>query len=455
MNKMSFGMEPAPFPLQAEIAAPEEKPRREVAVGGAAIGLFFVGLLGFAAAVPLDAGAYAEGVVAVSGNRQAVQHRDGGIVTDIAVTEGQLVRKGDVLLTVSASELIASERGTAGEVMSLMAMRARMKAEMAGLGRIPEPPEFADLPEGDKALAREALQGQRLLFEARRRSLAAEFDVLSQRMRQHAEQIGGYRHQMRANVEQQGLISDEIEGLRELLPKGHVSINRLRAMERAASELKGNYGNYVAEAARSAEARSEARMQMVSLEKQLLTEVATQLRDVQVRLDELQPKLASLREQLARATVRAPASGRIVGLKVFTEGGVVAAGDTLMEVVPQDRQLVVEGKAAPADADDLRPGMPTQVRFSGLHERNLPILLGRLTKISADSMEDERTGQRYFKIEVVVPPEQLRMIRQVRPDGGLQAGMPAEVMIPLRKRSALEYLVEPVTQSLWRAGREH
>jgi HlyD family secretion protein len=226
-------------------------------------------------------------------------------------------------------------------------------------------------------------------------------------------------------------------------------------MERAASELKGNYGNYVAEAARSAEARSEARMQMVSLEKQLLTDVATQLRDVQVRLDELQPKLASLREQLARATVRAPSSGRIVNLKVFTEGGVVAAGDTLMEVVPQDRQLVVEGKAAPADADDLRPGMPTQVRFSGLHERNLPILHGRLTKVSADGMEDERTGQRYFKIEVVVPPEQLRLIREVRPDGGLQAGMPAEVMIPLRKRSALEYLVEPVTQSLWRAGREH
>jgi HlyD family type I secretion membrane fusion protein len=432
----------------------DETPRREMAASWAILIPFVLGAVGLAAIIPLDAGAYAEGVVAVSGNRQAVQHRDGGIVTTISVAEGDLVNKGRVLLTVSAPELVASERGATGEVISLLAMRARLKAEMSGAKSVAEPVELLSMTDHDRVLAQEALEGQRLLFNARRASLATEVDVLSQRMLQNSHQIGGYQHQIRANSEQQKLIADEIGGLRQLLPKGYVSINRLRSMERAASELKGNYGSYVADVARSADARNEARLQMVALEKQRIAEVATQLRDIQVRLGELQPKLSALREQLARSMVRAPASGKVVGLKVFTEGGVVAAGETLMEIVPQDRQLVVEGKVSPSDADDLHSGMATQVRFASLHERNLPIIHGKLTKVSADSIEDQRTGERYFKIEVVVPPQQLRHIRQIRSDGGLRAGLPAEIMIPLRKRSALQYLTEPLTQSLWRAGRE-
>lgn len=433
----------------------DETPRREFRAGGMVAGLFFIGLLGGAALIPLDAGAYAEGVVAVSGHRQAVQHRDGGIVTDINVVEGQNVRKGDVLLQVSAPELVASERGMTGEVISLLATRARLMAEQSEASTIQEPVELAAFAGPDRALVRIAMEGQRQLFTARRNSLAVERSVLSQRMRQHSEQMGGFAHQMAANQEQQRLIADEIAGLRELLPKGYVALNRLRAMERTASELNGSHGAYRAEIARSAEARGEARLQMVALDKQRITEVATQLREVQVRLDELQPKLIALREQIARSMVRSPASGRVVGLSVFTEGGVVGAGDKLMEIVPQDRKLVVDGKVSPTDADDLQPGMATQVRFSGLHERSLPILKGEITKISADSFEDERTGARFFRIEVTVPPGQLDLIRQVRPDGGIRAGLPAEVMIPLRKRTALAYLVEPITQSLWRAGREH
>lgn len=433
----------------------DETPRREFRSGSLAAGLFFLGLLGGAALIPLDAGAYAEGVVAVSGHRQAVQHRDGGIVTDISVAEGQQVTKGDVLLKVSASELVATERGMASEVISLLATRARLLAEQSGATSLRQPAEFASLTDEDHKLAQIIMAGQQQLFTARRNSLAVERSVLNQRMRQHTEQIGGYSHQMTANKVQQRLIADEIGGLRELLPKGYVSINRLRATERTASELNGTHGAYRAEIARAAEARGEARMQIVALEKERIMEVATQLRDVQVKLNELQPKLEALREQLARSIVRAPASGRVVGLNVFTEGGVVSAGDKLMEIVPQDRQLIVDGKVSPTDADDLKPGMATQVRFTGLHERNLPILQGRLTKISADSFEDERTGVRFFRIEVSVPPEQLELIRQVRPDGGLRAGLPAEVLVPLRKRTALGYLIEPVTQSLWKAGREH
>ncbi len=353
-----------------------DRPHREMRVGAAIIAVFFLGFLGWAAVTPLDAGAYAQGIVAVSGNRQAVQHREGGIVTALEVVEGQTVTKGQALLKISASELVATERGLTGEIIALLAQRARLIAEQHGLASVAEPAEFAALAPGDRALAAEALRGQRLLFDARRNSIQTQRGVLGQKMRQHSEQINGYTYQMQSNKEQQRLIGEELDGLRTLLPKGFVSINRVRGMERDAAALDGTYGAYRADIARSSEAIGEARMQIVSLDKQMMEEVAAKMREGQVRLDELQPKLVSVREQLARSTVRAPANGRVVGLKIFTVGGVVGAGDTLMEIVPQDRALVIEGKASPTDADDLSPGMETQVRFTALQERNLPILKG-------------------------------------------------------------------------------
>lgn len=432
-----------------------DSPFKEYRTGAIVAGLFFVGFLGWAAMTPLDAGAMASGVVAVSGNRQAVQHRDGGIVTALNIVEGKLVQKGDVLLKISASELVATERGLTGEVLALLAQRERLIAEREHLAQVPEPVEFAALDAEDTVLAQAALRGQRQLFEARRNAIHTERAVLTQRMAQHSRQIGGIGHQLDSNHEQRRLIAEELEGLRSLAGRGFVSINRMRAMEREVAELKGDYGALQSDVARTHEAIGEARMQVVSLDRKMIEEVATQLREVQVHLDELQPRLVAARERLTQAVVRAPASGRIVGLSVFTVGGVVGAGATLMEIVPQNRALIVEAKALPTDADDLHPGMKTQVRFSGLQERNLPILEGRIAKVSADSFEDERTGHHFFKIEVAVPRSEIAKIRQIRGDSGIRAGLPAEIMVPLRPRTALGYMVEPLTQMLWRAGHEH
>jgi HlyD family secretion protein len=418
-------------------------------------GVFFVGLLGWAAVTPLDAGAIAQGVVAVSGSRQAVQHRDGGIVTALSVTEGQSVKQGDLLVTISASELVAAERGMAGELINLLAHRSRLQAERDGRGQMQAPPEFARLVPEDRAMAADAMRGQRTLFNARRSALSGEKNVLGERIAQHRAQISAFEHQRRANREQQRLIGEELGGLKELEAEGFVSKNRVRMMQRSAAELDGNYGAHTADIARTSEAIGETRLQMVSLDRQALETVATQLRDVQVRVDELQPKLLAAREQLKRAMVRAPATGRVVGLKAHTVGGVVAPGEMLMEIVPLNRALVIEAKVSPTDADDLLVGMQTQVRFSSLQERNLPMLHGEISRVSADSLEDERSGNRYFTMEVIVPPAELDKIRKVRGDMGLKAGLPAEVLVPLRKRTALGYLLEPLTQMLWRSGREH
>jgi HlyD family secretion protein len=441
-------------------AAPEpllgDDPRQELRVGAIIAGAFFVGFLGWAAITPLDAGAYAGGVIAVSGNRQAVQVRDGGVVSAIHVQEGQTVTKGQVLVEISAGELRAAERATAGEVYTLIAQRARLTAERTRAGAVASPPEFAGLTGEDRVLAEDALALQRLQFTARRQSLAGQRGVLGQRVNQLAEQSIGYERQLESNSEQKRLIAEELEGLRKLAAQGYAPMNRVRALERSEAALTGEEGSYRAQIARTGEAIGETRMQLMSLDQQMMEEVTGQLRDVQVRLDELQPKLLSLREQLKRATVRAPEGGRVVGLTTFTVGGVAAPGATLMEIVPQDRALVIQANVSPADADDLRPGQTTQIRFTSLHERDLPILKGKLTKLSADSFLDEASGQRYFRAEISVPPAEMERIRKVRgPRTGLQAGLPVEVLVPLRKRSALDYLVEPLLQTFWRSGREH
>lgn len=454
MNMMHMDMSGAPL----DPAPPEnneDSPRGELAIGGIMAGVFFLGFLGWAALIPLDAGAMAQGTVMVSGNRQAVQHHQGGILTKLSVSEGQTVKKGQALLEISSAAVIAEERSLSGEVIALLALRARLLAERDNLRGVEAPAEFRVLSGQDRNLADDALQGQRLLFDARRASVETQRSVLQQQIGQHREQIGGVRSQIASNRKQKELIQAELDGMTSLIDRGFVSMNRVRAIQRTSAQLDGDNGSFHADVARSSQAIGETRMQMLAIDRNWTEEVATELRTTQVRLAELQPRLAAAKENLRRSVVRAPAAGRIVGLKVFTEGGVVGPGEMMMEIVPQDRALVIDAKVAPSDADDLYRGMQTQVRFTALQERNLPILQGEITKVSADSFEDDRSGSHYFKIEVVVPPEEIAKIAQVRGDTGLRAGLPAEVMIPLRKRSALSYLVEPLSQTLWRVGREN
>lgn len=451
MNDMTWNPSGYATANEAELHAPN----REIRLGLMVAGAFFVGLLGWAALTPLDAAAVAEGVVAVSGNRQAVQHREGGVVTALHVVEGQAVRKGDVLLKISTSELVANERALAGEVIGLLAQRARLMAERDGAPGFSAPLEYATLTGTDRKLADDAMRGQQLLFEARSASVSAERSVFNQRARQYSQQIGGLHSQVQSNARQQQLLSDELEGLRSLVSRGFVSTNRIRALERTAAQLEGEAGSLRADIGRSNEAVAEAQLQMVSVSRDRLEEVANQLRDVQLRIEELRPKWTAARERLDQAAIKAPAAGKVVGLHVFTVGGVVSAEETLMEIVPQDRALVVEAKVSAEDADDLRIGMDTQVRFTALKERDMPILHGAIARVSADSFEDQRTGRRYFTMEVRVPPQELAKIREIRADGGLRPGLTAEVLVPLRQRTALGYLIEPLTQTLWKAGREH
>jgi HlyD family type I secretion membrane fusion protein len=433
---------------------PADDPRRDIRIGAAIVIFFFVILLGWAAFAPLDAAVPAQGVIAISGNRQTVQHREGGVVTAINIREGQRVNAGDVLIEMAAPDLKAQERALTSDYLTNLAQRARLMAERAGQRNFAPPIEFAGLPPEDQVLAAQALALQRAQLNARLASISAQQSVLGQRSLQLGEQQGGYSEQIASLREQQRLLADELAGMREIEKKGFASVNRIRALERALADLKGREAAMRSEIARAGEGKGETRMQSVSIETNALEQVATELRDTQARLSDVFPKLIAVREQLQRARVRAPVSGQVVGLTVFTIGGVVAPGQTLMEIVPDRRTLVIQAQVAPNDADDVYQGQEAQVRFVSVHDRTLPLLTGKVRTISADSFTDEKTGRSFFRAEIEVTPEQLRKVGGTLGHGQLRPGLPVEVLLNVRKRTALQYILEPLTRNLWGSLRE-
>jgi HlyD family secretion protein len=230
----------------------------------------------------------------------------------------------------------------------------------------------------------------------------------------------------------------------------------MRELERARAQLQGQRGQYTASVAQTRGAARENEIQVLEAERSFRERTASDLRDVETRLGDILPRWTAARDQLERTAIRSPATGAVVGLSVFTPGGVVAPGQKLMDIVPERTPLLIQARIAPEDADDLNVGQRTLVKFSGLHERTLPNLEGRLTRLSADSFTDEKSGMSYFTGEITVPRDQLGLIQGVRgADFALRAGMPVQVLIPLRRRTALDYALEPLIGSFWSSFREH
>ena len=291
-------------------------------------------------------------------------------------------------------------------------------------------------------------------YSARRTQLQAQQSVLRQEKTQLVEQVNGLRRQITAAREQQRLIADELRGVQTLADQGLVPLTRLRGLQRAAADLDGTIGQYTADIARAQAASGQVDLRLASLDRDRLAEVAGQLREMDTRLAEATPRLTAYQGQLQRTSVRAPVSGRVVGLTVFNRGAVLQAGQTVAQIVPDRPELVIESRISPNDADNVNPGQRTEIRISAFPGRELPILYGRVIDISADAFTDEERGISYFKVRTAVPEDQLRIIRDAQGAEALRPGLPAEVVIPLRSRTALDYLIEPLRHSLWRSFRE-
>ena len=329
--------------------------------------MFFVLFLGWAAFAPMDAAAYAPGQLQVSGQRQSVQHRDGGIVSAIHVREGQKVRAGDVLIELSGSDVRAEESTLAAQMINLLVQQARLEAEQQGLSQVAWPTTFGEVNAAPDQVA-QAIAVQSAEFRARRSLLSAQQQVLIEQAQELVQTAGGYRAQMASSTEQERLITEELDSLRPVAEKGFVSKSRIRALERAKADLAGQGGQYRASVAEARLAGDGNRLREIEADKAYRESATTDLKEVTASIDELAPKYRAARDQLDRLKIRAPVSGAVVGLDVFTVGGVIAAGQKLMDVVPDKAELVVAARVSPTDIDDIAVGDNAELRFNGLHD---------------------------------------------------------------------------------------
>ncbi len=424
-------------------------------VGWIAAALFFGLFLGWAALFRLDAAAHATGSITVSGNRQTVQHKDGGIVAAIHVREGGRVRAGEVLIELAAGEVLANERALAAQWIRLEAERARLLAEQGG-GAVVTPAAFAGLTGADRDEANRAMALQRSEIAARRAAVTDQKRVLASQAAELGRQIDGTSGRMGFNGEQDRLYRDELSGMSALADQGYVSRNRVRELQRQRAEVGGQIAGLASTAASAREEIGEKRMQALTLDSQHREKVSGELREAEAALNEVLPKYRAAHQQLEATRIRAPATGQVVGLSIFTVGGVIEPGQKLMDIVPDKAPLVVEAQLSPDDADDVHVGLPAEVRVTAIHDRAAPPLDGTITRMSADAFHDDKTGRAYYTVTVTVPAAKLAALdaREGRADT-LKPGLPVEVLVSLKRRTLLQYLFEPIDQAAWRGMHEH
>ena len=444
---------PAPQPL-TDLLTLDDSPRRAIQIGIVISVLFFVIAIGWAAIARLDAAAAGDGQVSVAGNRQTVQHREGGIVDTISVREGQHVAGGAVLFRLKGAEVAATERALAATVIDLQAQRARLEAEVRGVPVV-WPAAFAQATGDDRVLVQRAMQLQLSQRSTRVASLAANRAVLRQQEAGAAQQSSGFAAQASATAAQRASLEQQLASTRALADEGYVSRNSVRSIERSIEQLRGSDAEYASRAAAAREQVGQSREQAIQNTRKFTEDSAQALRDTQFQLNDAMPKWLAAREQLERTVIRAPVAGRVVGLRVFSTGGVIQAGQPILDIVPDAAPLIIKANFQPTDIDGVFEGRQAEVKFLSLHERDLPILLGTVRNVSADSLTDEQSGRSFFSAEIVVPTSEIDKISRIRGnDTGIRAGVPVQVMVKLRKRTALQYMLEPLTEAFSRSFHE-
>ncbi|MDR1660924.1 MAG: HlyD family type I secretion periplasmic adaptor subunit [Azoarcus sp.] len=407
------------------------------------LGVGFGGFLLWAAFAPLDEGVPTAGMVTIETKRKAVQHLSGGIVKAVHVKEGQFVRAGDPLLEIDAAVAQANFESARLKYYTLRAMEDRLIAEQGGRKNIAFHSDLTDARKADP-LVDNMLRNQEGLFRSRRLSLKAELDAMEESMRGYAASRTGYQGLLEQRHAQLALLKEESEGLGGLVAEGYAPKNDLLTLERTKAETLGSIADLQGNIERSESATAEIRLRIIQRQQDFRKEVDAQLAEVRSQAQADQERFEALRADLARTVLRAPADGQVVGLAVQTVGGVIAPGQKVMDIVPQNETLLLETQVPPHLIDRVQPGRETDVRFSAFAHSPQLVVPGRVESISADLLTNEQTGMSYYLARVSVTEEGMKILGNRQ----MQAGMPAEVVVITGERSMLIYLLRPLLKRI-------
>lgn len=440
-NKEYKGSNPA--------VASSHAPIRATAIVVTAITLiaFIFGVL-----VPIESAAIASGSVVVIGKRKTVQHLEGGIVKNILVEEGELVKKDQPLLEISDVAPKANREIVQSELWVMRASEARLYSLQNNAEKIEFSDEFKLVAKDNPELGK-TMQSQTDLFNTQRESQQGKINSLKQRIEGMKEEIIGLKAQKESAEGQLVLIKDELVGIEELFKKGMSTKPRLLDLQRRAEELKGNSGQYAAQIAKTEQSITEAQMDVINLTNEFASKIAEESRDVRSKISDYEEKLRAATDVMQRTVITSPSEGIVTGLKFHTVGGVIAAGTPIMDITPQSDKLVMEVHVQPTDIDVVETGMNARIVLSAYKSRRMPMLTGKVTQVSADAFNEQQGIQSvsYYTARVEVDSKELAALdSKIK----LYPGMPVDVFINTGSRSFFAYLLAPLTDSLQRAFKE-
>lgn len=422
---------------------------RLIAVAGYAVIAVTFGVGGvWAAVAKLDEAVIATGDVSIETNLQTVEHYEGGIVREILVKEGEHIDKGQVLFRLQKVQAEASDASIQTQLDSVLALEARLIAERDKSAKIQWPQEFAG--RSADAYLSHTIADQEYQFEKRRAYLVSQIDILNKMIAGLHDEIRGIATEKASSETQVGYLNEELRPLVELSAKQLVPTSRVYEMEREKARLEGIIGGAVADTAKAEGSIGELELQIEQIHQKFQDDVAASLLDARQKIADLRDKARVARDVLARNDIRAPRSGTLQNLRVFTIGQVVHPGESLVDLVPDDDPLIVEAQFLTTDIDHVYPGARAEIRFPAFHSRMIPVMMGTLQSISHDRLFDELRRQYYFRGLISLSradiPEEYR--------SRLRPGMPAEIIVAAGSRTALSYLISPLADSLRKAFRE-
>jgi HlyD family secretion protein len=422
--------------------------RLHLIVGLAVVVVLAGGLGGWASTAQISGALIAPGSVVVESNVKKVQHPTGGVVGEVRARDGDLVKAGDVVVRLDDTVTKASLAIVTKSLNGLWARAARLEAEQQGLDRIVFPSML--LERADDADVKNVMASESKLFEVRTTGRIGQKAQLRERVTQLNEEIAGLKAQERAKDQEIALVEKELAGVRDLYDKHLVQISRLTTLERDAARLNGERAQYIAARAQAKGKITETELQIIQVDKDLVSEVSKDLREANDKIGEFVERKVTAEDQLRRIDIRAPQDGMVLQSAVHTVGGVITAGDAIMMIVPQSDDLSVEAKVNPQDIDKLQIGQKTLLRLSAFNQRTTPELNGVVTRVSPDVTTDQRTGQSYYTIRVSMPPAEVARLG----DNKLIPGMPVEAFVQTGDRTMMSYLIKPLSDQLMRAFRE-
>lgn len=423
--------------------------RKHLLAGVLACAGLIGGLGGWAVMTQLSGAVIAHGQVDVSGNVKRVQHREGGIVEEIYVADGDLVKAGDVVIRLDATTIRANLAIVEAQIVDLLARRQRLLAERESAHDLPELVLKADLYPGVGAELQNTIEAERRLFKARLVSIESRKSQLGAQVTQSRKAIDGLQARLVATRDQLQLTTEELDGVLPLWDKGLVSIDRLSQLRRSKAELTGTIGEIISQIASNEGQILERQIAAGNLDEERRAEAETGLRETDGKLAELIQQAISARDQMKHIDIRAPQEGIVHELAYHTVGGVIPAGETIAIIVPIAEELIVNARIKPTDVDMVIPGQAARLRLTAFNSRRTPEVNARVGVVSADATVDPATRESYYLARIRIPAEELGKLTEP-----LLPGMPVEAYVTTSERTALDYLLKPLTDQFAKALRE-